>query len=138
MFLADLKYIRILSKTVEINKLLRRFKMENWPVIRDYINRILRNQHYHGIRCFLTAYQIAVLVNEEDSSLKGDLPIGGLKTGPESFAKHIAKCLTNDIRRKETKGLEMQCLSKKGPNLFCFHDGHVQSGVEFSRFRIIS
>lgn len=112
--------------------------MENWPAIRDCISGILRRQHYHGTRCFLTAYQIAVLVNEEDSSLRGDLPIGGLYAGPESFASKIARCLSNDVRRKETKGLEMQFFSMKGLDSFCFDNGNVPSGDEFSMFRITS
>ena len=112
--------------------------MENWAEIRECINGILRRQHHHGTRCFLTTYQIAVLVNEKDNSLRGELPIGGMNAGRESFAGKIAKCLSNDIKRNEADGLEMRFFSMNGLDSFSFDNGNVPSGSECSMFRITS
>lgn len=65
--------------------------MTDWIQIRPIVEKILSQArysssgNYKGERCFLTAYQIAVLVNNINPTLKGTLPIGGEGVGPDSF-----------------------------------------------------
>ena len=117
--------------------------MRIWNAIRPIVERILREQrymkdgNYNGEYCFLTAYQIAVLVNMQDATLRGPLPIGGEGVGPDSFAKQIAWHLSDDINRNVFKGnLEIQFLSIRGLDSFTFDSGNSPSVNEFSMFRL--
>lgn len=116
--------------------------MQNWTLIRPLVVEILKQQHYTnsgkyiGTPCFLTAYQLAVLVNEQNPTLKGTLPIGGAGVGPNSFARQIAWHLSDDISKEVFNGdLEIQFLSLSGLETFTFDGGHVPSDNEFSMFR---
>jgi hypothetical protein len=117
--------------------------MQNWNLIRPIVTQILRQQrytntgHYNGTPCFLTAYQIAVLVNRQNPALRGTLPIGGAGMGPDSFARQIAWHLSDDINRNYFNGnLEIQFLSLDGLDAFTFDGGHIPSVDEFSMFRL--
>lgn len=117
--------------------------MQNWNLVRPLVAEILKKQRYNNsgnynkTSCFLTAYQLAVLVNAKDPTLRGTLPIGGTKVGPNSFARQIAWHLSDDINKNVFNGnLEIQFLSLKGLDAFTFDGGHVPSADEFSMFRL--
>ena len=125
--------------------------MENWNEIRPVVANILRRPKYKGSLnydkepCFLTAYQIAVLVNDQNEALKGKLPIGGEGVGTNSFAKQIAWHLSDDFQNNEFQklalgNLEIQFFSVEGLDGgrkgFLFDDGHIPSLDEFSMFRL--
>jgi hypothetical protein len=119
--------------------------MSDWNIIRPFVTQILQQQrytnsgNYHGTHCFLTAYQIAVLVDRMNPTLKGNLPIGGKNVGPDSFARQIAWHLSDDINRNTFNGnLEVQFLSLSGLESFIFDGGHTPSDNEFSMFRLLS
>lgn len=118
--------------------------MQNWNLIRPIVAQILRQQQYRnsgnykGTPCFLTAYQIAVLVNTQNPTLRGSLSIGGAGVGPDSFARQIAWHLSDDINRNVFNGsLEIQFLSIAGLDTFTFDDGQIPATDEFSMFRLI-
>lgn len=119
--------------------------MQDWNLIRPIVAQILEQQrytnsgNYNSTPCFLTAYQIAVLVNAQDPTLKGTLPIGGAGVGPDSFARQIAWHLSDDINRNRdifNGSLEIQFLSLAGLEAFTFDRGHIPSADEFSMFRL--
>jgi hypothetical protein len=117
--------------------------MQDWNIIRPIAEQILRQQrytnsgNYNGEPCFLTAYQIAVLVNQHNPALKGTLPIGGVGVGPDSFARRIAWHLSDDVNRNVHNGnLEIQFLSIAGLDEFRFDGEHHPSADEFSMFRL--
>ncbi|MGB4658957.1 MAG: hypothetical protein WBI07_07250 [Mobilitalea sp.] len=117
--------------------------MQNWNLIRPIAAQILRQQQYrnsgpyNGTRCFLTAYQIAVLVNVQNPSLRGTLPIGGAGVGPDSFARQIAWHLSDDLNRNVFDGsLEIQFFSLAGLDEFTFDGKQIPSTDEFSMFRL--
>jgi len=120
--------------------------MKDWNIIRPVVAQILRQQqytnsgNYNGEPCFLTAYQIAVLVNDHDKTLKdASLPIGGEGVGPDSFARRIAWHLSDDVNKNVfNKKLEIQFLSISGLETFTFDNGHSPSAEEFSMFRLIA
>jgi len=113
--------------------------MKNWEQIRPVVEQILRGKNYQGTPCFLTAYQLAVLVDKEDSSLKENLPIGGEgmgnKANNQSFAQQIALSLSNDINKNDDT-IEMQFFSIAGLDAFTFDGENTPSSNEFSMFRI--
>lgn len=117
--------------------------MQNWNLIRPIISQLLQQQHYtnseryNGTRCFLTAYQIAVLVDQQNSTLKGDLPIGGTGVGPDSFSRQVAHKLSKEVNNRTFPGLEIQFLCIEGLDCFTFNGGHRPSNDEFSMFRLI-
>lgn len=118
--------------------------MQDWNRIRPLVEKILRQQrytnsgNYNGTPCFLTAYQIAVLVDQEDRTLKGNLPIGGVGVGHDSFARRIAWHLSDDINKDIFDGkLEIQFLSLAGLDDFTFDGGNRPSTDEFSMFRCV-
>ncbi|MDR1548934.1 MAG: hypothetical protein LBT06_10155 [Hungatella sp.] len=118
--------------------------MLDWQFIRPIVIHIL-SQHrysnsgrYNGTPSFLTAYQIAVLVDAHNPVLKGSLPIGGAFTGPDSFARQIAWHLSDDITKNIFNGsLEMQFFSIAGLDQFTFGGGNIPSANEFSMFRML-
>lgn len=117
--------------------------MQNWNLIRPIVDQIFRRQryrnsgNYNGTPCFLTAYQIAVLVNKQNSALRGTLPIGGEGVGSDSFARQIAWHLSDDVNKNIFNGsLEIQFLSIDGLDIFNFDGGHEPSANEFSMFRL--
>ena len=119
--------------------------MQDWKDIRPIVEEVLKepqytnSARYNGEPCFLTAYQIAVLVDERDSTLKGALPIGGKGVGPESFAQRIARHLSDDVNKNVFGGkLEIRFLSISGLDKFTFGGGNEPSSDEFSMFRLIS
>lgn len=124
--------------------------MQNWTLIRQLVVDILKQQHYTnsgkytGKTCFLTAYQLAVLVNKQNPMLRGTLPIGGAGVGPDSFARQIAWHLSDDINKEVFNGevfdgkLEIQFFSQSGLETFTFDGGHSPSDNEFSMFRWIT
>lgn len=118
--------------------------MMDWNLIRPIVERELRRQrytnsgNYNGTPCFLTAYQIAVLVDKEDGTLKGNLPIGGAGVGPDSFARQIAWHLSDDINKDVFSGrLEIQFFSLAGLDGFTFDGEKTPSTNEFSMFRYV-
>lgn len=93
---------------------------------------------YNGEVCFLTAYQIAVLVDKNNATLKGSLPIGGKGVGGESFAKEIAFYLSKDINEDYfNQRLEIHFFSTLGLEDFLFDGGNKPSASEFSMFRLL-
>lgn len=119
--------------------------MHNWEEIRPIVEDILQQPHYTGggeynaTPCFLTAYQIAILVNDVDDTLKGDLQIGGVGIGEHnSFAKQIARHLSKD-RKDGAFGnrLEIQFMSRKGIDSFYYGGKESQPVSEFSMFRLL-
>jgi hypothetical protein len=120
--------------------------MRNWNEIRMVVEQVLRQQrctkseNHYGKPCFLTAYQIAVLVDKVDSKLKGDLVIGGQGEGDKgnSFSQKIAWHLSKDFNDDVFNGsLEIQFLNLKGLNSFTFNDGNTPSVSEVSMFRLV-
>ena len=122
--------------------------MQNWNNIRPVVERVLEqqrvtnNENYRGEPCFLTAYQIAVLVDRQDSTLKGDLPIGGQGEGVEkndSLSKQIAWHLSKAVNDGVFDGrLERRFLSLKGIDSFVFNEVNTPSASEISMFRLRS
>jgi hypothetical protein len=116
--------------------------MQNLNQVRPIVMQLLSQQHYthsgnyHGIRCFLSAYQIAVLVNAQDGTLRGTLSIGGEGEGPDSFARQIAWHLSREMTDGSMSGLEMQFFSIAGLDAFTFDGGNTPSAPEFSMFRL--
>jgi hypothetical protein len=128
-------------------------EMQDWDIIRGAIEEVLREPRYkNGQRCFLTAYQIAVLVDRGDSTLKGSLPLGGEGAGHHSsFAQQIAKNLSSDVNNGDTS-IEMRYFSLDGLDSFTFgkdsstannekppkeNGGYSPSENEFSMFRLV-
>lgn len=116
--------------------------MSDWSIIRPFVAQILQQQRYtnsgnhNGTPCFLTAYQIAVLVDRLNPTLKGTLPIGGAGAGSDSFVRQIAWHLADDLNKNVFNGnLEIQFLSLSGLDAFIFDGEHTPSANEFSMFR---
>ena len=110
------------------------------PLVKEVLSqaRYSSTGNYNGEPCFLTAYQIAVLLNKTDRTLKGTLPIGGEGVGPDSFARQIAWHLSQDFNNKVFDNkLEIQFLSTDGLDSFTFDGGHKPSLSEFSMFRLL-
>ena len=120
--------------------------MQNWNQIQPIVEQVLCNQRFsnsgahHGEPCFLTAYQIAVLVDRQDTSLKGNLPIGGEGEGGNenrSFTQQIAWFLSKAVNDNEYNGsLERQFFSIDGLDSFTFDGGKTLSQKEVSMFRL--
>jgi hypothetical protein len=121
--------------------------MQNWnSEVRDAaVNGVLRVQKtVDGERCFISAYQIAVLVHRNDPSLKEDgLPIGGKGKGTDkndSFAKQIAWHLSKDINNNTLNNVERRFFSINGLSKFAFTGDNgnecVPSDNEFTMFRL--
>jgi len=122
--------------------------MMDWNLVRPVVAQVLRRQtytnsgQYHGERCFISPYQIAVLVDRINPALKGSLPVGGEGTGPDSFARRIAWHLSDDYNQNAFNGsLEIQVFSCEGLDGnrkgFLFDGGNVPSPEEFSIFRLV-
>ena len=122
--------------------------MKDWNVIRPVVEEILKQQkytnsgNYYGEPCFLTPYQIAVLADKQDQSLKGNLPIGGAGHGDDannnSFAQRIAWHLSKDVNENTFGGrLEIRFLSLKAVDSFVFNGTDTPSVSEVSMFRLI-
>ncbi|MCL2574512.1 MAG: hypothetical protein FWE34_08185 [Defluviitaleaceae bacterium] len=71
--------------------------MFDWDRVRPVVEQVLRearfnkssSEHYNQ-PCFLTSYQIAVLVDGIDPFLKGNMPVGGKGVGSsDSLSKKI-------------------------------------------------
>lgn len=108
----------------------------DWNQILPIVDCILGQETKSGDNCFLSCYQIAVLVDKVDSSLRGNLPIGGKGAGCEnSFSSRIAKKLKSESGR-----YEMRYFSKVGLHKFEFIDeeDNVRTSSEdrFSMFRL--
>ena len=124
--------------------------MQDWDQIQPAVEQVLRKQRFtnsgdhNGDPCFLSAYQIAVLVNKINPSFKGDLPIGGKGMGGDenrSFAQQIAWFLSKDINDNGSYSkFDRQFFSLDGLDIdsFKFNDGNVPSMNEFSMFRLKS
>lgn len=117
--------------------------MSDWTQIRPIVKQLLENERnsssgkYNGERCFITAYQLAVLVAKENTNLKGNLPIGGKGVGPDSFSRQIAWHLSQEIDGEYFEGkLEIGFFSQSGLDEFSFDGGHKPSLNEFSMFRL--
>ena len=120
--------------------------MKNWNEIKPVVEQVLRRQRFsnsgdhYGERCFLTAYQIAVLVDKQDCSLKGTLPIGGKGEGGEenrSFTQQIAWHLSKAVNDNDYNGLlERQFLSTEGLDSFTFDGGKSPSSNELTMYRL--
>lgn len=118
--------------------------MIDWIIIRPIVEEILSHArysssvNYNGEPCFLTAYQIAVLVNRTNPSLKGSLSIGGETEVPDSFSRQIAWHLSKDVNNNVYEGrLEIHFLSLNGLDSFIFDGCHRPSLNEFSMFRLL-
>jgi hypothetical protein len=119
--------------------------MKNWSEVRAIIEEVLRKPKYtnssskhDGEWCFLSAYQIAVLVDKQAPTLKGDLPVGGKGEGAEindSLAKQIARNLSKESA--ENDNLEIRFFSIDGLDAFTFNGGRIPTADEFSMFRLI-
>lgn len=124
----------------------------DWNKADEVIKQVLENSgKYNGARCFLTAYQIAVLVDKVDGTLRDSLEIGGAGIGEHtSFAQQIARHLA-DISKNSDKNestfngrLEMQFINLKGLDVpalegvkeFVFDKGRKPSANKFSMFRL--
>jgi len=117
--------------------------MQNWDLVRPVVKQVLREQRYPksgaycGEACFLTAYQIAVLVNNRNDQLKGNLPVGGKGVGPDSFAKQIARRLSEDVKENFfDEKLEIRFLSLKAIESLVFNGDNEPSVPEVSMFRL--
>ena len=95
---------------------------------------ILSRRLHSGDTCFLTVYQLAYLIDEQNPVLKGNLPVGGKGEGDKhesglSLAWYIAHYLASDSR------FDRQWLSsgKKDSFTFC---GMTPSDKTFSMFRL--
>lgn len=117
--------------------------MLDWIQTRPIVKDLLENErnsnsgNYNGERCFLTAYQIAILVDKENPDVRGKLPIGGKGVGPDSFSRQIAWHLSQEIDGEYFEGkLEIGFFSQSGLEDFTFDGGHQPSLNEFSMFRL--
>ena len=119
--------------------------MKNWGQVRPVVVEVLKQQRFtnsgnhYGKPCFLSTYQIAVLVDNRDSTLKGNLPIGGegegIVSNNQSFAQQIAWHISDDINNKNADDIEMRFFSKAGLDAFTFR-GKEPSANEFTMFCI--
>ena len=100
------------------------------------VERVLEQsgEYENGDRCFLTAYQIAALVNEALPEEERVYPIGGKGSGPDTLAQRIAWYLSNDEQIKDR--LERRFLSTKGLAVFQFGGENKPSASAFSMFRL--
>ena len=105
---------------------------------RDYILKaaecILSNHKHSGETCFLTAYQLAYLIDERNPAIKGDLPIGGKGEGDKhesglSLAWYVAQFLARDSRFDR----QWLCCGKKDSFTF---NGISPSDKTFSMYRL--
>jgi len=105
---------------------------------RDYIlnaaEHILSHHRHRGETCFLTVYQLAYIMDEENPLLKGDLPVGGKGEGDKhdsglSLAWYVAQYLARDSR------FDRQWLSSGKRDSFTFC-GISPSDKMFSIFRL--
>ena len=119
--------------------------MLDWEIVRPVVENVLRRYRYsssgssqNGTPCFLTAYQIAVLVDKINPNLKGNLPIGGKDAGSDdSFARQIAIHLSNDVERNYYGlGLLKQFFCTSGLDDFTFNGGCRPSSSTISMFRL--
>jgi len=125
-------------------KILEGIDVLDWDIVRPIVARVLRKYRYRssgssrdGTPCFLTAYQIAVLVDSDYPELKGNLPVGGEDTGPDSFTRKIAMRLSNDVDSNFYQGgLIRQYFSTEGLDGFTFNGGHRPSDKTFSMFSL--
>ena len=132
---------------------MKKIRARAWVEIRRHIVNILseewyrkRGKHYRK-PCFLTAYQLAVLLTKFLDAEDPDLPdlrremvdnVGGKgTTGPNSAANQIAWHLVKDLNGG-CNDIEHQFFSLSGldKNGFMFDNGEVPYENEFSMFRI--
>lgn len=119
--------------------------MNNWEQVRTVVEQVLRQQRvtsrdHNGDMCFLTAYQIAVLIDKLNPTLKGDMAIGGKDeggNGKRSFSQQIAWHLSHDVNNGGFDDtIEMRFFSRAGLDAFIFGGGNEPSANEFSMFRL--
>ena len=106
--------------------------------VRSVVVEILNEsgKYENGEQCFLTAYQIAALVNQKKPDIEREFPTGGKGAGPGTLAQRIAWHLSDD---KYFEGkIEKAFLSIKGLEAFKFSGDNEPSNKEFSMFRLIN
>jgi len=119
--------------------------MTDWEIVRPIVEDVLKNQRVknrnYDETCFLTAYQIAVLVDKQDPNLKGALSIGGEGEGgvnKSSFAHKIAWHLSKAVNENYYGGnLERKFFSIDGLDSFAFGGMKTPSVNKFLMFRMI-
>ncbi|HOP11640.1 MAG TPA: hypothetical protein PK629_09145 [Oscillospiraceae bacterium] len=123
----------------------------DWAKIREALIEILKSvDHYRSENkdetCFLTAYQLAVLLNKESSTLvknsKCHKNIGGKSEGKNySLSQYIAIQLSQDIKDENIDNVEMRFFNIDGLEQFSFLDEKKTisqpSNTCFSMFRYI-
>jgi hypothetical protein len=80
----------------------------------ETIIRVLQNTTYNGSYCYMTAYQLAIGVEQEmrDIVAESDLPFGGEGAGENnSFVSRLAWHLDNKINNGEIRHVERTSLS---------------------------
>lgn len=122
-----------------------------WNSISDKVMEVLKKAHrYNGQRCFLTAYQIAVLVVKNNGGAipkynsEGEGSLGGKGEGDHnSFSKYIAGNISRCINQKnntEWNNVELGFLSTEELKQFSFEDEkkilRTPSSETFSMFRL--
>ena len=103
------------------------------PVVIEVLNE--SGKYENGEQCFITAYQIAALVNKKRADIESEFPTGGEGAGPGTLAQGIARYLSDD-EYFEGK-IERAFLSVKGLDAFKFSGANVPSNEAFSMFRLI-
>lgn len=114
--------------------------MQNWNSVRPMIEEILGQYKYtqrkHDEYCFLTAYQIAALLDKKDPAIKGCLSVGGDGDGA-SLAQQLSRQLATDINReRDACCVELAFFSIAGLDSITFADNQTPSNCEFSMFRL--
>jgi hypothetical protein len=124
----------------------------NWEVIRGEIVEILKEaEHYHSENtdktCFLSAYQLAVLLYKKNKTLikNSSCPknIGGKGEGEyNSLSQYIANSLSKDIKNGPLTGIvSHEFLNISGLEQFSFLDEKKiisqPSNICFSMFRYL-
>jgi len=109
-------------------------KKPNWDKIHNMAVQILSQRIHKGDSCFLTVYQLANIMNDQDHTLKGDLPVGGKGEGSktsDSLVWHVSQCLA---KHKNTFEQRWFCIDR----LDSFTIDNIQpSDNNFSMFRLI-
>lgn len=122
----------------------------DWDSMRDELVTILKKaEQYHSenydMTCFLSAYQLAVLLKESAQIKISSIPknIGGKGEGSyTSLSQYIANSLSKDIKNGPLKGIiAIEFFNKSGLEQFSFLDEKrilsQPSSTCFSMFRYI-
>ncbi len=145
--LAQICELSIIHITLNFKEALVNSNNSDWPILRKKLVEVLKEaEQFHSgsddKKCFLTAYQLAVLLYKKNKSLviSSSCPknIGGKGEGSyDSLSRYIANMLAKDLQ----KDIKVEFINISGLEQFSFRDedGIIKepSNTCFSMFRYI-